>query len=275
MVEEIERGQRQSWHPSGLLWVSAAWHVAALAALALAPGQWRRVAGAVFANHVVLAAAGMAPRSRLLGPNLVRLPTADAGNDVALTFDDGPDAEVTPRVLDILARHGARATFFCIGKKAERRPDLVGEIVARGHLVENHTYSHSNLFAFFGPRGVAREIDRAQQVLEAAGGRRPVYVRVPAGIRSPWLEPVLARRGLRLVSWTRRGFDTVERDPERVSRRLCNELAAGDVLLLHDGSAAVGRAGKPVVLEALERLLAALQERGLEAGSLPAEPSEA
>jgi peptidoglycan/xylan/chitin deacetylase (PgdA/CDA1 family) len=248
---------------SGLL------NVAALASLAVAPSWWRVAVGCLVADHLSLAAAGLWPRSRLTGPNLVRLPAGRAAaGEVALTFDDGPDLEVTPAVLDLLDRHGARASFFAIGRKAEAHPELVAEIARRGHRVENHSYRHSHRFSLLGPWAAGRELDRAQRVLAAAAGRPPVWFRAPAGLRSPFLELVLAPRGLHLVSWTRRGFDTVTGDPARVAARLTRGLRGGDVLLLHDGGGARTADGRPVVLAALPRLLAAIADRGLRAVAL-------
>jgi peptidoglycan/xylan/chitin deacetylase (PgdA/CDA1 family) len=254
---------RDSWRPTPLFLGSAGLHAAAAVALALVPRHWPWIAGTLFANHVALAAVSMTPRSRLLGPNLSRLPeSAAARGEVALTFDDGPDPEVTPRVLDLLEEHGARATFFCIGRRARAYPEIVADIVRRGHPVENHTWSHPNGFACLPPGPMRRQIARAQEALAATAGCLPRYFRAPAGIRNPLLDPLLHAEGLTLVSWTRRGFDTMEREPERVTRRLLRNLAAGDVLLLHDGSAARDRRGVPVVLEALPRLLDALAARG-------------
>lgn len=232
-----------------------------LAALAAAPRLWPAVAAGLFANHVLLATATLTPRSQWAGPNLVRLPP-NARDELALTFDDGPDPAVTPRVLDLLDRAGARATFFCIGRRAAAHPDLVAEIARRGHRVENHTWSHPNLFACYLSPALRREIEKTQDVLERASGRRPRLFRPPAGFRNPLLDLELHRAGLRLVSWTRRGFDAVEKDPATIARRLLTGLAAGDILLLHDGSALRG-GGNPVVLEVLPRVLDALAERGL------------
>lgn len=254
-----------------LLRVTAGAHAAAAVGLAVAPAQWPLVGGVLLVNHAVVCGAVMSPRSRLLGPNLSRLPPA-AEDRVALTFDDGPDPEVTPRVLDLLGAHGARATFFCIGERAERHPELVAEIAARGHRVENHSYRHAKTFAFYGPRSQAAEVDRAQEVLEAAAGRRPCFFRAPAGFRNVWLDRILAERGLRLTSWTRRGFDTIDRRPARVTRRLLRGMSPGDVLLLHDGSAARDAKGRPVVLETLPRLLDELAARGWRTALLPVEP---
>nr|XP_061800910.1 chitooligosaccharide deacetylase-like [Nerophis lumbriciformis] len=186
-----------------------------------------------------------------------------------MTFDDGPDPDVTPAVLELLEEHGARASFFLIGERAERYPELVAEIVRRGHQVENHTQHHHYHFAFLGLRRLGTEIDRSQDVLGRLAGRSPKYFRAPAGIRSPLLEPQLARRGLRLASWTRRAFDTVERNPQKVVRRLLRGLRDGDVLLLHDGSAARDSEGRAVVLGALPTVLEELAARGLRAVPLP------
>jgi peptidoglycan/xylan/chitin deacetylase (PgdA/CDA1 family) len=189
-----------------------------------------------------------------------------------LTFDDGPDPRVTPAVIERLERAGCRASFFCIGRRAAAHPELVAELVRRGHRVENHSWSHPHAFAFYPPGALRREIRRAQQILTRLAGDRPRFFRAPAGLRSLLLERELAAAGLHLASWTRRGFDTVSREPRRVVRRITRRLQAGDVLLLHDGSAARDRLGVPVVLEALPRLLDELAARGLRAVPLPAAP---
>ena len=256
------------WLPTPLLRGSALVHLAALALAAA--GRWRWGAAAVVADHALLAAAGLAPRSGLLGPVLTHLPAeAAARREVALTFDDGPDPEVTPAVLDLLERAGHRASFFLVGRRAAAHPRLVAEIAARGHAVENHTFHHANGFAFLGPRRMAAEIDRAQETLAALTGRPPAWFRPVAGMRNPWMGPIVAARSLAIASWTRRGFDTVVADPCRVVRRLTAGLAAGDVLLLHDGAAAAAAGGRPVVLEALPAVLDALAEGGLRAVPLP------
>jgi peptidoglycan/xylan/chitin deacetylase (PgdA/CDA1 family) len=163
----------------------------------------------------------------------------------------------------MLDRFHARASFFCIGAKAQRHPELCREIVRRGHAVENHGQHHYHHFATFGPRRMAREIASAQDSLAAITGQRPHFVRPTAGLRNPFLEPILARHGLHLASWTRRGFDTRNRDADDVTRRLTRDLAAGDILLLHDGNAARTSNGQPVILAVLPRLLEAAAAAGL------------
>lgn len=252
------------WRPTGFLRGSAALHAAAAAGAVVAPALWPWALGAVAANQAAILAGVLLPRSRLLGANWTRLPaSAAARGAIAITLDDGPDPEVTPRVLELLARHDALATFFCIGERAARHPQLVRDIVASGHRVENHSQRHRHNFALLGPGRCAREVAAAQDTLAELAGSAPRFFRAPAGIRSPFLDPALARLGLQLVSWTRRGFDTRRRDAAGVLARLTRGLAAGDILLLHDGHAARTAAGMPVVLDVLPRLLDAARAAGL------------
>ena len=261
---EPERRHAGRWRPSALLRVSAGVHVGGLAALILAPRAWPLTVGALVADHVALLAAGVWPRSQLLGPTLVRLPpAARQRGEVALTFDDGPDPVTTPRVLDLLDERGVRATFFCVGRRVETHPDLAAEIARRGHRVENHSHHHRVAFWFLPPAALRDEINRAQAAIAAATGRTPRLFRAPAGIRSPLLAPALARSGLELVAWTRRGFDSVTTDARRVLARLVRGLGSGDILVLHDGSSARTKAGVPVVLEVLPGLLDAVAAANL------------
>ena len=250
--------------------VSAGVHAASLLAVIARPGAWGLALAALVANHVAIGAAGILPRCGWLGPNLTRLPPSRARDElVALTFDDGPDPEVTPAVLELLERAGARATFFCIGKRAEEHPDLLRGIRERGHGVENHTYTHPNSFALRGPRTMSAQIRRAQDAIEQSGGGSPRFFRAPAGMQNPWLGTVLSGTGLSLVSWTRRGYDTVTRDAARVAERLVGRgLRAGDILLLHDGSSARDGRGRPVVVEALERTIDQMARANLRSESL-------
>jgi peptidoglycan/xylan/chitin deacetylase (PgdA/CDA1 family) len=252
------------WRASGFLRASAALHAAALAGVAIGPQYWAWALGAVAANHAALAASALLPRCTLLGANWTRLPEAAAARGaVAITLDDGPDPEVTPRVLELFGRRGVQATFFCIGERAARYPQLVREIVAAGHGVENHSLRHRHDFALLGLRQYCREIGAAQDLLRELTGSAPRFFRAPAGLRNPFLDPALARLALQLVSWTRRGFDTRNGDAADVLARLTHALAPGDILLLHDGHAARTPAGVPVVLEVLPRLLDALAESRL------------
>lgn len=233
--------------------------VASVVAVVVRPDIWPWALAVVIADHVLLTLAGLWPRCTLLGPNWISLPEASAERgEIAITIDDGPDPAVTPAVLDLLDHYGVKATFFCIGERARRHPDLCREIADRGHAVENHSMHHRYYFSLLLLGGCYSELAAAQETLTSITGIRPSFFRAPAGLRNPLLDPVLSRLGLQLASWTRRGFDTAEKNPEVVLAKLLDGLKAGDILLLHDGSAARTVTDVPVILEVLPPLLDAV-----------------
>lgn len=239
-------------------------HAGAAAGLYLVPSAWPYALGAIALTQAAITTAVLTPKSAWLGPNVSRLGAAAAARgEVAVTLDDGPDPEVTPEVLDALDAHGARATFFWIGSRVAAHPELARAAHARGHRVENHTHRHPHAFGFYTPRAMERELRGAQDAIAAATGRRPLFFRAPVGIRNPGLDGVLRRLGLRLVSWTRRGYDGVGSDPGRIAARLVRGLAAGDLLVLHDGSSVGRKDRRATVVTALTRVLHAVKERGL------------
>lgn len=252
------------WQPTLFIRGSITLHLLAALALVAAPPLWPWALGAVVGNHVLITLVGLWPRSHWLGPNWTRLPAAAAArNEIALTIDDGPDPVVTPQVLELLERYRVKATFFCIGARAAQYPELCRDIVRRGHAVENHSQHHWHNFSLLGLAGFAREITAAQHTLSAITGQPPGFFRAPAGLRNPFLEPVLARLGLRLASWSVRGFDTCTRDAQKVGKRLLRGLSPGAIILLHDGNAARTAAGQPVILEVLPAVLQSAADAGL------------
>lgn len=258
-----------NWRPSPFLIGSGLFHLVVFAFWAWRPEHWLAWLLALVANHAAITVAGLLPRCRLLGENLTLLPEAAAqAGLVAITIDDGPDPEVTPRVLAILAAHGAKASFFCIGERLEAHPELARAIVAAGHAIENHGQRHHTLNSLKGPGGWRREVLDAQASIARVTGRPPRFYRPTAGLRNPFLAPVLQAKGLRLASWTRRGFDTRCPDPDRVLSRLTRNLAGGDILLLHDGNAARTAGGEPLILAVLPRLLEAIKAAGLRTARL-------
>ena len=267
--DSLDRPATRSWQPSRFVRASLLLHGGVALLVVLMPEQWPWAAWAIAVNQALILLAGLLPRCAWLGPNWTRLPAAAAQRgEVSITFDDGPDPDITPAVLALLDRYGATASFFCIGEQAQRYPSLCRDIVARGHSLENHSFGHRLGFALTGYRGFLREVSNAQAALSESSGSPPRFFRAPFGIRNPFLEPVLCRLGLQLASWTRRGFDTRERDPDRVSRRLLANLAAGDILLLHDGHAARAADGRAVILHVLPQVLDALDAAGLRSVSL-------
>jgi peptidoglycan-N-acetylglucosamine deacetylase len=229
---------------------------------------WIWAAGVLAVNHAGLTIAGLWPRSTLLGENMRRLPF-HGNRCIALTIDDGPHPQITPRVLDLLDQAQAKASFFCVGKQVLKYPSIAQEIVRRGHRIENHSFAHRHYFSMMGIRSLHKEIDQAQKAIQGVTGYNPHYFRAPAGLRSPLLDPVLQRLDLKLVSWTRRGFDTVCHQPSTILDRLQNNMAAGDILLLHDGNSAMTPSGQPIILEVLPLLLLHLKQSGLHSVALP------
>lgn len=253
------------WRPTPLVAGSALLHGIAVAGLFTPAWAWSL--GALMADHALVTLTGLWPRSHALGPNLTRLDRKEAV--IALTIDDGPDPEVTPRVLDALDAAGLRATFFCIGEQVRQHPSLARAIVQRGHALGNHSQHHRHHFSLMGPGALRREIGAAQDTLAQATGVVPRWFRAPAGLRNVFLDPVLHGLGLQLASWTRRGFDTRTGDSTRVLQRLTQGLEAGDILLLHDRHAARTPGGQPVLLEVLPALAARLRAQGLGTATLP------
>lgn len=160
--------------------------------------------------------------------------TIPAGQPILLTFDDGPDPDVTPRVLDVLDKHGHRAIFFVIGSKAEAHPELVREIVRRGHVVGNHTYRHSPWANFLGARRLLADIRRTDAIIEKACGVRPVLFRPPLGVCPHFLSSVVRQSGHAVVGWSVRSLDTRGEGREVVIRRIRRKLRRGAIVLLHD-----------------------------------------
>ena len=212
-------------------------------------------------DHLLITAAGLWPRSNWLGSNWTHLPAQSAERgDIAITIDDGPDPEVTPRVLEVLAAFEARASFFCIGERVSALSGPCARDRRRGHSVENHSQRHRHSFSLLGPRRMAAEIAGAQESIARVTGESPRFLRAPAGLRNPFLEPILERLKLQLASWTRRGFDTVNADADDVYRRLSRSLRRRR----HPAAARRPRGartqpGTPVILEVLPRLLETLR----------------
>jgi len=185
---------------------------------------------------------------------------------VALTFDDGPHPETTRRVLSLLAEHGQNATFFVIGWKVDAYPDVVREIVERGHQVGVHGFDHDWTYAFKLPSRVHADVRRCQEAVRRAAGVTPTLFRPPLGLVSPFTAEGAHRAGVTLVGWSRRFFDGVAwRNPARIAREF-GKLRSGDVVLLHD--AAESESFTPSSLEVLPQMLRIMRDRGLGSSSL-------
>jgi peptidoglycan/xylan/chitin deacetylase (PgdA/CDA1 family) len=191
-----------------------------------------------------------------LGPVVTHFATQN--REVWLTIDDGPDPESTPKVLALLKAHDARATFFLIGDKVQRHPELVAEILRHGHTIGNHTQTHPHRsFWLASAKRTAAEIDACTETLRAAGADHAGLFRSPVGLKNHALYPLLAQRGLDLVLWSARGYDTICRDPAKVISRITKNLRPGAILLLHENAA-----NPPARTELFNQLFAHLSRDG-------------
>jgi peptidoglycan/xylan/chitin deacetylase (PgdA/CDA1 family) len=183
---------------------------------------------------------------------------------LALTFDDGPDPTVTPAVLDALARHGARATFFAIGRSLDAHPQLARRVLAEGHELANHSWHHARWQSFAGVREQIEEIERGERAIAhiAGDGRTPLY-RAPFGIKSPPFVLAAQAKQLTMVAWSLHSRDTRVRDPEAIAARVLRRIRPGDIVLMHDGHDLPGR-HRSAAAAALPRVLAGLRAKELE-----------
>lgn len=187
------------------------------------------------ASHLPFWWGVLMPRSRFYSPCLARLPTSE--RVVWLTIDDGPSAE-TPAMLDLLDARGARATFFLVGERAAAHPELVRDIVRRGHGIGNHSCSHpAASFWALGPARMRAEITRCQDILHSITGHAPVWFRAVVGMANPFVAAPLRDLGLARVAWSARGYDGVAGDAVKVVARITRDLEPGAIVLLHEGAA--------------------------------------
>ncbi len=208
--------------------------VAPLLSLAFVRASWPLALVPLFVSHLLLLYPTLVPNCQWWGPVTTRFDTDE--REVWLTIDDGPTDAHTAKILDLLQQFDARATFFVVGARAEKHPHLITEILARGHAIANHTQTHpSGSFWHAGPARIAREIGGCAEVLRTTADRPALLFRAPAGMKNPFVHPALGRRGIMLVGWTVRGFDTIQRNPERVVQRIENALRPGAIVLLHEG----------------------------------------
>ncbi len=188
---------------------------------------------------------------------------------VALSFDDGPDPEITPAVLDVLKEYRVRATFFVIGRALEAHPELGRRMAAEGHVIGNHSWGHSRWQNFWFTTRLERDIVRGQQAIAAVTGvAAPGYYRPPVGLKSGELGHAAWKRGLTLVAWSLHSRDTRLGDAQSIARRVLDRVQDGDIVLMHDGHDLPGRK-RPLCAPALRLILSGLRERGLECVTVP------
>ncbi len=224
------------------------------------------VSSGVAAAAGIAAWGAVAPSSELFGPTLRH---TDSSRKIALTFDDGPNPAVTPRLLELFDRYGVRATFFLIGKFARACPELVQEISTRGHLIGNHSDTHANLF-LQTRAGIRGELERCQDAIAAAmHAEPPRWMRPPYGYRSPLLRGEIRRAGIRgVVMWSKICWDWKPQPPERLIERLSRvarpDRPQGDIVVMHDGDHRALGGDRHHVAAALEHLLPRWRDAGME-----------
>jgi peptidoglycan-N-acetylglucosamine deacetylase len=225
---------------------------APLALICLWPHAPLAGVGLVLLSHMLLLYPTLRPNVQWLGPVVTHFATPR--KEVWLTVDDGPTDD-TRAVLDLFDRNDVKATFFVKGVLTEQHIDVVQEMRKRGHTLANHTHTHpSGSFWCSSPGRVAGEIDACNRAIASAAGTAPRWFRAPVGMKNFSVHPALARRGMRLIGWTARGFDAVRSDPREILARILPHLRPGAIIVLHQGS---GHS-----LRVLEYVIDALKKRG-------------
>lgn len=174
---------------------------------------------------------------------------------VAITFDDGPDVETTENLLNILEKHQIKAAFFCIGSKINGNEQILREVVEKGHIVGNHSWSHAYLFDFYLPGRMIREINQTDAVIENVTNSQVKYFRPPFGVTNPFLLRALKKTGHTVIGWSLKTFDTTS-NSQNILYRIESQLKNGDIILLHDANR--------ITLNLLEEIIQKIKEKGFE-----------
>lgn|GEM_PF-360869 len=207
------------------------------------------------------------PASNLFYPTLTHGPRG--GKRVALSFDDGPDPEETPAVLDVLAEFRAKGSFFVIGKSLATQPTLARRMLAEGHVLGNHSWQHSPWQNFYLTKRHSEEMARCEEAIaKLTGTGNQALYRPPVGLKSPELGRAAWKRGLTLVAWSVHSRDTFDRDPGSIARRVLRRVQDGDIILLHDGHHVPGGQRRHCA-DALRLILEGLRDKGFECVTVP------
>lgn len=228
--------------------------------------MWGKVAGIAVAGASFAGLHAIAPWSQLYGTSFNG--SARGTRVLALTYDDGPNDPYTPRLLDVLAKHGARATFFLVGQFVEARPRIARAVVEAGHAIGNHTYSHPHLI-FLSPSRLRDELERATRAIEDATGITPKLFRPPFGWRLPGTFSIVREYGMTPVMWRVICFDWSARSCESIVRKAVSKIKGGDVILLHDGGHRKLGTDRSFSVQATDEILRRYKGEGYEFVTVP------
>ncbi len=209
--------------------------------------------------------ASMWPTSQLYGRTFLGLPGTKR---LALTYDDGPNDPHTLHLLDVLAKHGVKATFFVIGRFVKQRPDILRAVAQAGHVIGNHTYSHPNLI-FASPAGLRQQLDDCEMAVTDAIGIHPTLFRPPFGGRRPDTLAEVRSRGLTTVMWSVSSSDWRLHTAEEVEKTVVEQVRGGDVILMHDGAHVRMGAPRGHTVQATDRLIPRYKAEGYSFVSIP------
>jgi peptidoglycan/xylan/chitin deacetylase (PgdA/CDA1 family) len=215
------------------------------------------------------AAAGyqsMAPTGQWYGKAFIGL--GRGAKQLALTYDDGPNDPHTLRLLEVLAKHDVRATFFLIGRYVQQRPDIAREVAKAGHAIGNHTFSHP-LLIFKPASEIRAQMETCERVLNDAVGEHSKLFRPPFGGRRPAVFRIARQLGLEPVMWNVTGYDWNAPSAELIERRVSSRVRGGDVILLHDGGHQAFGADRAYTVRATDRLIARYKSEGYELVTIP------
>ncbi|HEY8934664.1 MAG TPA: polysaccharide deacetylase family protein [Cyclobacteriaceae bacterium] len=175
---------------------------------------------------------------------------------VALTFDDGPLPEMTERILTILNDYQVKATFFCIGHRVEKHPEILTKIDSQGHVIGNHTFNHGKFFDLLSAKEMSAELDKTDEAIQNAIQKKPRFFRPPYGVTNPNLAKAIKRGNYITMGWSVRSLDTVAKEDEKLFQRVTKNLKGGDVILFHDYC--------EITIRILPRVLEYIQKQRLE-----------
>jgi peptidoglycan/xylan/chitin deacetylase (PgdA/CDA1 family) len=232
---------------------------AALLLLFWIPNWWPLLLLAHLFGQALIIYPALRPNCDWYGPVIRTFRTNE--REIWLTIDDGPHPENTPKILELLRRFDARATFFVIGEHVRNHPTLTRSIVEEGHTLGNHSATHpAARFWGLGKRAVAREIDGGALAVRETTEIAPTWFRAPVGMANFFVHQAVRERNMKLIGWSARGFDASKRDAATVAGKILSEISPGGIVLLHEGGSSEN--GQTVSVAAIETILVHLRDQG-------------